>query len=844
MDDVQKMNTRKEKDKLVLLLSPGFLADKPEYPDLPLNNLCLGSFLKEKGYNVVIVDQANWTDEIFFSKIRNYLKNSICVGISAMTAQVPYGLRISKFIKKINPDMPIIWGGKHPTIFPEQTARNPYVDVAVRGEGEQTLLEIVRAIEDNDSLDNIKGITFLKDNELISTPDREFLDMNKLPFLKYELVDITKKLSMQKIQELKRWGPQLLTSRGCPHRCAFCLPKGTLVLMSDITWKPIQNVKIGDYVVSVKKSNERRRLPIFVESKVTHTFKRNAKLKKIVTTKGVVFSTKEHPWLSEKWRWRKTSNLKKGQILRKISIPSLTKKDTIDYKKGYLIGVVKGDGCLRHVCHKRNYGKKNYYYWNFRLVTDYESMNVFQNFAREIGISTLIRGFNPGKIYKVNKGLYVQNQKNCRKLLDLLRIEYTQNREIRRGFLAGIYDSEGSWSKAIRISNIDVSLKQEIGEILRSFGFKYKIEKRAVRLLGGQSENIRFISLMNPKVAHKKRGLFNTTLKIKPSKIKGIYDDKTTEVYNLETTNHNFIANGFVTHNCINNILKEGIRFRKPSLVLEDMERLKDMGINKIEITDECFLISRKRTEDIIYGMINNNLKIKWHAAVRADAFNENFLNEKLLKNIKEAGCVSLSMGVESGSQRVLDQLKKDIKVEDTIRSAELLSKAKIRAYYSFMIGVPGETKEDIEKTLKLIYKITKIHPDSEIFGPQIFRPFPGSDLFNEISKYVEFPKRLEDWEKNGLLFGENYRVPIKFPWLDVSDYNLKKLRFYGSNANGLSKRMRYRRFYYKVIEYFLKNFIRTRIKYSFYGLPFEYSLYQQMRNFKKYLNYKSLKRM
>lgn len=407
-------------------------------------------------------------------------------------------------------------GGKHPTIFPEQTARSPYVDIAVRGEGEQTLLEIVRAIENNDSFNNIKGITFLRDNELISTPDREFLDMNKLPSLKYELVEVTKKLSMQEIQKLKRWGPQLLTSRGCPYRCTFC----------------------------------------------------------------------------------------------------------------------------------------------------------------------------------------------------------------------------------------------------------------------------------------------------------------------------------------INKILKEGIRFRKPELVLDDIERLKDMGINKIEITDECFLINKKRTEDIIYGIINNNLKIKWHAAVRANAFNENFLNEKLLKDIKKSGCVSLAMGVESGSQRVLDKLKKDIKVEDTIRSAELLSKAKIRAYYSFMIGVPGETKEDIEKTLKLIYKITKIHPDSEIFGPQIFRPFPGSDIFDEISKYVEFPKRLEDWEKNGLLFGDNYRVPIEFPWLDVSDYNLKKLRFYGSNANGLPKSMRYKQFYYKVIEFFLKKSARMRIRYSFYGLPFEYALSQQMFNFKSYLKNKRLKKV
>jgi anaerobic magnesium-protoporphyrin IX monomethyl ester cyclase len=494
----------KEEDKIVLLLYPRFLDDMPEFPDMPLNLLCLGAYLDEKGYKVAIIDENNWDENVFYSKLREYLPRAICVGLSTMTAQVHNGLRISKFVKDLSPDTKVIWGGKHVTLFPEQTAENQYIDIAVKGEAEETILEIIKAIENNTPFDKIQAVTLFKDGQFISNPLRPFVDINKLPPLKYEQQEILKKFSMKEILAMKRWGPPLLTSRGCPYRCSFC----------------------------------------------------------------------------------------------------------------------------------------------------------------------------------------------------------------------------------------------------------------------------------------------------------------------------------------INKILKEGIRIRKSDLVVDDLRRLNEKyNINKVRVMDEFFFISKKRVQEIVQGIFDDHIDIKWTSTIRANCFNDNFLNVEFAKEVQRAGCVDMGIGAESGSQKILDYLKKDIKVEDLIRSAKTLSKVNIHANYSFMIGLPGETLDDIKKTLKVIYEITRIHKNIEIYGPQLFRPYPGSDLYDEIQHQLDLPKKLEDWKTNSLLFGDTARIPINFPWLSVDEFNLKKLRFYGSNENGFTQPTQYRKFYYSLASFFLKSLVRLRVKHSFYNFPIDYQLYNYILN-------------
>lgn len=194
-------------DNKILLIYPGkYGAFKPE---LPLSLLYLSSILKEKGYRCQILDM----------RLEHFkdcdLKNTLCVGISSMTGlMIKYGLEFAKFVRQIDSRIPIVWGGVHPSLTPEETAANSYVDIVVRGEGEETFLELVQAMENNISLHNIKGITFKENGQIVNTPNRDFINLDAIPIdLAYELINLKQyDLSFFPIH----------TSRGCPHSCSFC----------------------------------------------------------------------------------------------------------------------------------------------------------------------------------------------------------------------------------------------------------------------------------------------------------------------------------------------------------------------------------------------------------------------------------------------------------------------------------------------------------------------------------------------------------------------------------------------------------------------------------------------
>jgi radical SAM superfamily enzyme YgiQ (UPF0313 family) len=104
--------------------------------------------------------------------------------------------------------------------------------------------------------------------------------------------------------------------------------------------------------------------------------------------------------------------------------------------------------------------------------------------------------------------------------------------------------------------------------------------------------------------------------------------------------------------------------------------------------------------------------------------------------------------GVESGSQKVLNILNKSIKIKDIIRSAEITNDIGIIADYSWMIGIPGEDKLDLQKTITLIKKVKNINPNSE-FSIKILFPYPKTEIFNHaINQGFKPPSNLLGWSK------------------------------------------------------------------------------------------------
>ncbi len=191
----------------ILLIYPGRL--NALYPEMPLPLLYLAWALKKIGYIVEIFDMR--LKDLAEIKSGDYL----FVGISSLTgAMIEDALRAAKHIRTLNKDVPLVWGGVHVSMLPEQSLESPFVDIVVRGEGELTVQELANVIRNSGNLSEVKGLSYKDGAKIISTPDREYMDLNEIDIeLPYELFEM-EKYSFEYFP--------IHTSRGCPFRCGFC----------------------------------------------------------------------------------------------------------------------------------------------------------------------------------------------------------------------------------------------------------------------------------------------------------------------------------------------------------------------------------------------------------------------------------------------------------------------------------------------------------------------------------------------------------------------------------------------------------------------------------------------
>jgi len=196
--------------KDVLLVFPGKF--KAPDPQVPLALLHIAASLRQDGFNVRILDM----------RLEDYRQinvgNPVFVGISCMSGlQIKYALEFAKFVRAQNPSCPLVWGGVHPTLLPEQTAKNDFVDIVVRGEGELIVKDLAVALALNRPLEDVAGITYTVNDLIRSNPNGKVIDLDAIPLaLPYDL------LQMDKYPSFKSGRFHIQTSRGCPHRCGFC----------------------------------------------------------------------------------------------------------------------------------------------------------------------------------------------------------------------------------------------------------------------------------------------------------------------------------------------------------------------------------------------------------------------------------------------------------------------------------------------------------------------------------------------------------------------------------------------------------------------------------------------
>ncbi len=154
-----------------------------------------------------------------WEEVRTTVKNfkPDIVGISVLTVEVPSALKLSRICKEFNPDVPVVWGGVHPTFLPDEVLKYGPVDIVVKGEGEETFLALCKSLEDGGrDYGSVKGLAYKKDGEIRHTPMRPLIeDLDSIPFPATHLILYPESFNYKSMGSM-------IASRGCPWRCSFC----------------------------------------------------------------------------------------------------------------------------------------------------------------------------------------------------------------------------------------------------------------------------------------------------------------------------------------------------------------------------------------------------------------------------------------------------------------------------------------------------------------------------------------------------------------------------------------------------------------------------------------------
>lgn len=198
------------------------------------------------------------------------------------------------------------------------------------------------------------------------------------------------------------------------------------------------------------------------------------------------------------------------------------------------------------------------------------------------------------------------------------------------------------------------------------------------------------------------------------------------------------------------------IRERSVENIVDEIEYLKtNYDIDTIAFMDDTFTLKKRKVMAICDEILKRNIEIMWGCTSRVDT-----LDEKLLKKMKEAGCITIFIGVESADQQQLDNMCKNTTIAKIENAFKIAHKLKIRTIASVALGMPGDTKEIMNKTVKFVHKLK---PNYAIYS--LATPYPGTRFYKEA--FEKDLIKIKDWSKYTLI------TPI----LETIDCSLNDMR-------------------------------------------------------------------
>lgn len=190
----------------------------------PLGTLYIATFLKNEGVEVSVLDQAAQGFSVKDTVDWVRREDPDILGFSTLSSSGRTAAIIAREVKKENPNVTTVFGNYHATFNPEKILKTyPFVDIAVRGEGEHTSLELVKCLKKKGNLKKVLGITFRRKKQIVSTPDRPLIKkIDSLPFPDRELLDVEYHSTIVGANIAPKKFTSIISSRGCVYRCRFC----------------------------------------------------------------------------------------------------------------------------------------------------------------------------------------------------------------------------------------------------------------------------------------------------------------------------------------------------------------------------------------------------------------------------------------------------------------------------------------------------------------------------------------------------------------------------------------------------------------------------------------------
>lgn len=242
-----------------------------------------------------------------------------------------------------------------------------------------------------------------------------------------------------------------------------------------------------------------------------------------------------------------------------------------------------------------------------------------------------------------------------------------------------------------------------------------------------------------------------------------------------------------------------------PQRMGEELEYLKKKyQFTDINFQDETFFTKRKRVLQIAEQFITKNLNTTWAGTLRGDQGNR--MSEEEFDLCKTSGLRRVLVGVESGSQEMMDWLKKDIKMEHIWKVAQRCADRNIAVIFPFIVGFPGESEKSVKDSLKMAMQLNAMH--TEFVTPVFyFKPYPGSKITQDVVEQgYKLPTTLEEWADFDYIGSSG-------PWVNKEKYRLiERFKFYNKVAG------RRQTFYTKPIQWIAKK----RLELEFFDLPIE----------------------